>query len=158
MLAKITVSRVLDTHYPHGAGRVDFAQRSTWAISANEETGAEAGVLDVKIQADTVNTGSGMKNGKLKGIYPTLLKSALFAVVLACFKILEDAAIGRYHGRSFHQSIAELGGGTWTGTLTLTLLLFVVLIPLSDSASSNEYLAQKSWLGSFSTSTSWKTK
>ena len=120
---------LLDTHYPHGAGRVDFAQRSTWAISANEETDAEAGVLDVKIQADTVNTGSGMKNGKLKGIYPTLLKSALFAVVLACFKILEDAAIGRYHGRSFHQSIAELGGGTWTGTLTLTLLLFVVLIP-----------------------------
>jgi len=58
---------LLDTHYPHGAGRVDFAQRSTWAISANEETDAEAGVLDVKIQADTVNTGSGMKNGKLKG-------------------------------------------------------------------------------------------
>jgi polyisoprenoid-binding protein YceI len=29
-------------------------------------TDAEAGVLDVKIQADSV-TGSGMKNGKLKG-------------------------------------------------------------------------------------------
>jgi hypothetical protein len=62
-------------------------------------------------------------------IYPTLLKSALFTVVLACFKILEDAAVGVYHGRSFHQSITELGGGTWTGILTLMLLLFVVLIP-----------------------------
>src|SRR5215831_4061985 len=30
-------------------------------------TDAEAGVLDVKIQADRVNTGSGMKDGKLKG-------------------------------------------------------------------------------------------
>jgi polyisoprenoid-binding protein YceI len=28
---------------------------------------ATTGVLDVKIQADSVNTGSGMKNGKLKG-------------------------------------------------------------------------------------------
>jgi hypothetical protein len=62
-------------------------------------------------------------------IYPTLLKSALFAVVLACFKILEEAAIGLYHGKSFHQSIAELGGGSWTAILTLTLLLFVVLVP-----------------------------
>src|SRR5215468_11983004 len=62
-------------------------------------------------------------------IYPTLLKSALFSVVLACFKILEEAAIGLYHGRSFHQSIAELGGGSLTAILTLTLLMFVVLIP-----------------------------
>src|SRR5215472_4154028 len=62
-------------------------------------------------------------------IYPTVLKSALFALVLACFKILEEAAIGLYHGKSFRQSIAELGGGSSTGMLTLTLLLFVVLIP-----------------------------
>ena len=62
-------------------------------------------------------------------IYPTVLKSALFAAVLACFKILEEAAIGLYHGKSFRQSIAELGGGSWTAILTLTLLIFVVLIP-----------------------------
>jgi hypothetical protein len=62
-------------------------------------------------------------------IYPTLLKSALFTVVLACCKILEDAAGGLYHGKSFSQSIADLGGGTWQGILTLTVLLFVVLIP-----------------------------
>ena len=62
-------------------------------------------------------------------IYPTVLKSALFAVVLACFKILEETAIGLYHGKSFRQSIAELGGGSWTAILTLTLLMFVVLIP-----------------------------
>src|SRR5215831_3722654 len=30
-------------------------------------TDVEAGVLDVKIQADSVNTGSGMKDNKLKG-------------------------------------------------------------------------------------------
>lgn len=62
-------------------------------------------------------------------IYPTLLKSALFTVVLACFKILEDAAVGLYHGKSFADSIADLGGGTLQGILILTLLLFVILIP-----------------------------
>jgi len=62
-------------------------------------------------------------------IYPTLLKSALFTVVLACFKILEDTAVGLYHGKSFAESIADLGGGTLQGILILTLLLFVILIP-----------------------------
>ncbi len=63
-------------------------------------------------------------------IYPTLLKSALFTIVLACFKILEETAVGLYHGKSFAESSADLGGGTLRGILTLTLLLFVVLIPL----------------------------
>jgi hypothetical protein len=62
-------------------------------------------------------------------IYPTLLKSALFSLVLAFFKILEEAAVGMYHNLSFQQSIADLGGGTLKGILTLTLLLFVMLIP-----------------------------
>ena len=62
-------------------------------------------------------------------LYPTFLKSALFAVVLACFKILEDAGLGFYHGKSFHQSVADLGGGSLKALVTLTALLFVVLIP-----------------------------
>jgi len=62
-------------------------------------------------------------------IYPTLLKSALFSVVLALFKILEEAARGLYHGRSFQQSIGDIGGGTWQGILCVALLLFVLLIP-----------------------------
>ena len=62
-------------------------------------------------------------------IYPTLLKSALFTAVLACFKILEDAAIGWYRHEPFRQSITELGGGTWKGILTLALLVFTMLVP-----------------------------
>ena len=62
-------------------------------------------------------------------IYPTLLKSALYAIVLACFKLLEEAAVGLYHGKSFQQSISDLGGGTLTGILIITLLLFVMLVP-----------------------------
>lgn len=62
-------------------------------------------------------------------IYPTLLKSAIFTVVLACFKIAEDVAIGVYHGKSFGDSIADLGGGTLQAILSLTVLLFVILVP-----------------------------
>ena len=62
-------------------------------------------------------------------IYPTLLKSFVFTILLACFKIVEDAAVGLFHGKSFQESIADLGGGSLQGFLTLTVLLFVVLIP-----------------------------
>src|ERR1700757_751045 len=46
-------------------------------------------------------------------IYPTLLKSALFAIVLGACKILEGAAVGYFRGKSFSESIAEIGGGSW---------------------------------------------
>jgi hypothetical protein len=62
-------------------------------------------------------------------IYPTLLKSAAFTVVLACFKILEEAALGMYRGKTFQGSIAEIGGGTWKGILSLSVLVSVLLIP-----------------------------
>ena len=62
-------------------------------------------------------------------IYPTLLKAALFSVVVAGCKILEEAGVGLYHGKSFAASIADLGGGTLKGILVLTVLLFVMLIP-----------------------------
>jgi len=62
-------------------------------------------------------------------IYPTLVKSFVFTVVLACFKIAEEVVVGWFHGKSFHESIAFLGGGTWNGVLTLVMLLSIMLIP-----------------------------
>jgi hypothetical protein len=62
-------------------------------------------------------------------IYPTLVKSAMFAVVLACFKILEEFAIGLYHHKSFRESMAHLAGGTGKGIVAFTVILFVILIP-----------------------------
>lgn len=61
-------------------------------------------------------------------IYPTLTKSASFSILLACFKIIEESAIGLYHGKTFQESIS-LGGGTLQGIVCLTLLMFVMLIP-----------------------------
>jgi len=62
-------------------------------------------------------------------IYPTLLKSFVFTIVLACFKIAEEFILGRLRGKSVLDRISEMGAGSWHGGLTLLGLLFVVLIP-----------------------------
>ena len=62
-------------------------------------------------------------------IQVTLLKSFVFTVVLACFRIVEDFLVGKLHGKSFQESIADFAGGTWKGIVTLSLLVCVMLIP-----------------------------
>ena len=62
-------------------------------------------------------------------IYPTIIKSFVFTIVLASFKVAEDASIGGLQGKSFHASLSELGDGSWSAILILSALLFVMLIP-----------------------------
>jgi hypothetical protein len=81
----------------------------------------------VMLVAQELHLGDWFRDAPL--IYPTLLKAFVFTVVLACFKIAEDATVGMFHGKSFHESLADLGGGSWWGILCLTLMLFVMLIP-----------------------------
>jgi hypothetical protein len=64
-------------------------------------------------------------------IYPTLLKSGIFAVVLTVCKILEDSIVKCFHGNSFVGSLADLLGGSWKIILVFTVIFFVVLIPLT---------------------------
>jgi hypothetical protein len=99
---------------------IDFAYHGLAIINA-------LALAKVMLIARKLDLPARMKDAPL--IYPTLLKSAFFTLVLACFKILEDAAIGLYRHQSFRQSNSELGGGTWQGILTLALLVFVMLIP-----------------------------
>lgn len=53
----------------------------------------------------------------------------MFTIALACVKIVEDFLVGNLHGKSFHESIADLGGGSWRGIVTLSALVCVMLIP-----------------------------
>ena len=62
-------------------------------------------------------------------IYPTLLKSFTFTMLLAFFKIVEHTSVGLFHGKSFYTAVASSGDGSWRGTLCLIALLFVILIP-----------------------------
>lgn len=62
-------------------------------------------------------------------IYPTLLKSFVFTIVLACFTIVETGAMGVLHGKSFQESAVVFAGVSWKGDLILSSLLFVTFIP-----------------------------
>lgn len=75
-------------------------------------------------------------------IYPTLLKSALFSILLAIFKILEVGIVGLFHHRPFTQSITEIAGGTLKGIICVTLIMFVVLIPFFAYAEVRRVLGQ----------------
>jgi hypothetical protein len=81
----------------------------------------------VMLVAQEMHLGDWFEDAPL--IYPTLLKSVAFTIVLACFKVAEEFAIGRFRGKSFQESIADLGGGTWRGIFTLSMLLCIMLIP-----------------------------
>jgi hypothetical protein len=81
----------------------------------------------VMLVAREFNFADNFKDAPL--IVPTLFKSAAFAVILGCFKILEAVGVGWYRGRSFSDSITEVGGGTVEGVLVLIALLGVLLIP-----------------------------
>ena len=82
-------------------------------------------------------------------IYPTLLKSFVYTVLLACFKIVEEVAVGIYHGEPFGESIAEFAGGTWKGILSLTVLLCVVLIPFFGFTELRRVLGDDRLVGGF---------
>lgn len=43
-------------------------------------------------------------------IYPTLINAAAFTALLFCFKLLEEWAVGLYHGKT-SESISEIVGG-----------------------------------------------
>jgi hypothetical protein len=103
-----------------GEYQIDFAFHGLALINA-------LALGKVMLVAKDLHLGRRFDNAPL--VYPTLVNSAIFTVVLACFKLLEDAAVGLYRGKSLVESIASLGGGTLRALLTLTLLLFVVLIP-----------------------------
>jgi len=62
-------------------------------------------------------------------IYATLFRSAAFAIVLGCFKVIEEICVGLYHGKSAAESIKGVGGGTLNGILATMAILAVLLIP-----------------------------
>ena len=62
-------------------------------------------------------------------IYPTLFKSVSFALVLGCFKAIEEAVIGLFHGHSLRESIAELTSGGLLVIGVQIALLAILLIP-----------------------------
>jgi hypothetical protein len=62
-------------------------------------------------------------------IIPIAYKSVLFTVLLVVAYILEEIAIGRFHGKSVAENFPQIGGGGVVGTLCVTGLLCIALVP-----------------------------
>ena len=81
----------------------------------------------VVLVGEIFRVGDNLKNRPL--IYPIMAKSAIFAVILICFHIIEETFIGLLHGKTFSQSIPDIGGGKLQGILMIGIIMFVVLLP-----------------------------
>jgi hypothetical protein len=81
---------------------IDFAYHGVALINA-------LALAKVMLVARRLDLYARIKDASL--IYPTLL-SAFFTILLACFKILEDAAIALHRQQPFRQGLSELAGGT----------------------------------------------
>ena len=62
-------------------------------------------------------------------IYPILLSSLLFGIVLIAFHIMEQVIVGVWHGQTMLESIPSVGGGGLTGVIILGTIISVTLIP-----------------------------
>ena len=62
-------------------------------------------------------------------IQSVLYRSAIFALLVVCFEIVEEVIVGVIHGKSVVASIPQLGGGGLEGKILVAIMAFVVLIP-----------------------------
>lgn len=62
-------------------------------------------------------------------VYSILFKSAVVAVIVLFFDVLEDTIVGLVHGKTLQQSIPQMGGGGLEGKVIVCLMAFVTLIP-----------------------------
>jgi hypothetical protein len=77
--------------------------------------------------AEALRVGRGFQEKPL--VKSVLFKSALFAVILVFFNIVEDITVGLFRGKTIGQSLPEFAGGGVSGELLVGILVFVVLIP-----------------------------
>ena len=62
-------------------------------------------------------------------IFPIMLKSAIYSLMLMSFYIAEETLIGMWRGKTAAESIPDIGGGSLKGILVVGFMMFVVLIP-----------------------------
>src|SRR5258707_10109369 len=62
-------------------------------------------------------------------IYPIMLSSLLFGIVLIAFHVIEDVIVGLLHGQTMVESIPSVGSGGLTGAIIVGTMLSIALIP-----------------------------
>ncbi|MGO9431948.1 hypothetical protein [Rhodoblastus sp.] len=62
-------------------------------------------------------------------IYPILFEAFLLTILFLIVHIVEKAIEGLIHGRTVLESLPSIGGGSLVGLLSVTIILFIALIP-----------------------------
>jgi hypothetical protein len=81
----------------------------------------------VMFTAETFHVADNLKGKPL--IYPIIFKSTVFSVLLIGFYIIEEVIIGKWHGKTFSDSIPVIGGGSLERILVVGIIMFVSLMP-----------------------------
>src|SRR5262249_19647090 len=82
-------------------------------------------------------------------IWETLHKSFVFLVFVMVLTVIEEATVGFIHGRSFWQSIAELGGGPSLQFLATALLVLLVFLPIFAVSALARVMGEKQLIRTF---------
>ena len=62
-------------------------------------------------------------------IYPILFDAFLLTILFLIVHIIEKVIEGLIHGRTVVESLPSIGGGSLVGLLSVTVILFIALIP-----------------------------
>ena len=94
-----------------------------------------------------LHIGEGLRTKPL--IWQTLHKAIAFTIFVALLTVIEEAAIGMgIHGKTFSQSIADLGGGTVKQMIATEFIVFVV-VPLFAFGALSEAMGEKALVRAF---------
>jgi hypothetical protein len=81
----------------------------------------------VMLIAEKFNLGRKLRHRPL--VFPILYKSMIFAIILISFDVIEKTIIGLFKGKSFAESVPDIGGGTFAGVVIVAVIVSVSLIP-----------------------------
>ena len=103
-----------------GERHVSFAAQGFALINA-------AVMAKVMLIAEALKLGRRFE--RLPLIYPVVYKSAAFAAVFIAFHTLERILVGLLGGHSVADSLPRIGGGSWSGMLTVWAIMTISLLP-----------------------------
>lgn len=81
----------------------------------------------VMLTAEILHVANNLNDRPL--IYPIMLKSVIYSMILVSFYVIEETLIGMWHGKTAAESIPDIGGGSFKGILVVGLMMSVVLMP-----------------------------
>ncbi len=61
--------------------------------------------------------------------WPALIKSVIFGLLLVAFHVLEETAIGMFHGKTWREAIPTIGDGSLQAILMTAIIATVGLVP-----------------------------